>query len=713
MLNNPEEKRRPTIVGTPPESRSSNSSGTDRGSVLPRGSSTSEAQDARSGENGFSNAVEMESVSLPVAQDEAAVRKLVTTFMEELRVPNEKAVKAVMTKDAHRDYPVEIIMVTSSDMSFEIQKVSFVGDVAFASMRMTNNKMFGYAYLQLQWETSEWRVRGLGFGDPLADEPDDEATFIDFADEPVEFYFGEFFEPIWPGPLVPDSNDVILAGTCADNGIDIELYLSYQRLGADFSFRESEPSIHALLRMKGASLEHATAFGDLNLNEAEDDQGTSLTLRENLFVDVESFNELDDPGIYTDKDSDLSNIAVEIPLSLDSPADNAKRLKRLAGSVDVLAGGEVDQINVDDVLSRLGSELNHEALEKAGVKVQVKGENSDPSSNAALVLELSGELKAVLNYELLDSDGKQLRIGTSTSLTSDNTLKSESMVILFMADRELPEDSRLVLSIAAEQKPVTVAFEFNNVELPINPQMAPAAIASDAVKASLKLDDKPPEGMFALPRERAIYASIEFSGPTIDEASEYGVFVLDRAQDDRGTTLELIASVLGDFGQPLTKAYVDRNTFPGGESPPITVNIALKQPADDAKTVDIEGSLRIRGLKTIVIDDILEKLDIPLDAPELKEFGDIIVGQPGPNEIVGAEKTLRIIVSDPETSIAKFELIDLRGNKLNISSASGDNLYYLNADAPYPPGTRLRIIPSKELSVTEIPFKFQNHPLPR
>jgi hypothetical protein len=170
---------------------------------------------------------------------------------------------------------------------------------------------------------------------------------------------------------------------------------------------------------------------------------------------------------------------VLISFVLKMPGPNAKQVDQIKGSVQVLAGGEQKDVEVTDVLKKVGTEVADPALKRAGLTVKlIKVEpNTDPppfeaardstkpdsqgeeSFGETLTLEVTGPEESLLQVSLR-AGGEDLNTGMSWSNDGEKSTYN------IPTSNKIPADARLVLQVAVDQKPVTVPFEFKSVPLP-------------------------------------------------------------------------------------------------------------------------------------------------------------------------------------------------------------------------------------------------------
>ncbi|MAT16777.1 MAG: hypothetical protein CMJ46_16080 [Planctomyces sp.] len=544
-------------------------------------------EDSDTSVEGAEEAEEMEVDTSPVSDaDKTAVTEVVDGYFAAGKANDIEKMKTFVTtkSQAFEDSPASGL---GEEAKINIKEVTFDEGIAQAVVALETPVGEAPAYLKLKREEGNWRIFGFGFGDPAEIEAG-LSFFLNYEEvDPTEFGGGEDDDFM---AMSDDEPEIKLAGTHSGDGVETELYLTFdENAGMYFAQGGDEPSLLiGSLKFKGPKIKGATAYGFLKIDIAEDDQGTKLKLHSNPFADEGTFTKsMGMMGMAPyDFNEEEERTSIEVPLVLDRPAAAATQLAKLEGSVQIMAGGEIKDVVVDNVLSKIASDVEDETLKQAGVTVKLKAREEEEFSNedSKLILEVTGDRNVIQSFKLTSPSKRYIPVGTSWGQIEDRT------VVNFITPENLPEDTQLVMTLAIGQEAVTVPFSFENAELPANPDANPAG--ADIV-TSLKLSAEKETGPFD---ERPnMKATLTITGMAIGAASEYGEFKLDLAQDEYGTPLKLVAPAQDESGDDIEKQFVPIAP-PAGDAPgTVTMTMTLSPPGKEADTATLAGSIQLKN----------------------------------------------------------------------------------------------------------------------
>ena len=153
-----------------------------------------------------------------------------------------------------------------------------------------------------------------------------------------------------------------------------------------------------------------------------------------------------------------------LDVELASPARKAVRITSLTGQFKLLSGGKTIEVVVKDVRSLIEREVDHPALKAVGLKVRiVKPKFSltgEPKKEISYVP--SGNVDALLDAELVDADGKPIRVLRS-SMQIGHGPRTYS---LRAARGELPAKVGLKLKLLTDAQVTTVPLALKDIPLP-------------------------------------------------------------------------------------------------------------------------------------------------------------------------------------------------------------------------------------------------------
>lgn len=231
---------------------------------------------------------------------------------------------------------------------------------------------------------------------------------------------------------------------------------------------DNENALTVTVELSGPSLSAATHFGKVSVSAATDDQGKKLSLHENFkagLSDLRSeFAQLDRDMMYfgyQDKPTDR----IKVELKLNPPARAAKKIIALSGTIMVRAG-EPQDIIIDRITSKMGKQLNHAALSRAGLTVTVidpkkaSGFFSTGEAGKSITLQVAGESESLLELNLIDAAGENLNAGTMWSSAGSTTQYT------LMVDETLPASAKLQLRVSVNNREIVVPFAFKDLILP-------------------------------------------------------------------------------------------------------------------------------------------------------------------------------------------------------------------------------------------------------
>jgi hypothetical protein len=260
-------------------------------------------------------------------------------------------------------------------------------------------------------------------------------------------------DKLWEGPEDPQ--------VTAPLSTDVKL--SYQRpnsmLGTNPDAAQAEPPLFATLMVDGKPAAQATRVGFLRVDAVRDDQGKQLMVLKarccNRNVDGDFVEALGTPFRKN------SPPPLFIDLMLERPSAGAKSLALLEGSLQLVTGGQMEQVLIPDIKNiKPETAIENELLKAAGVTLKLSWLKEHAVAGVAK--------GPVWNIYLLD--GKRERLPKSFYLPDYFTLGGFTVG---STKDPLPADVGLRLFVLTGQEPETVLFKFAGVPLPSQDQEAP------------------------------------------------------------------------------------------------------------------------------------------------------------------------------------------------------------------------------------------------
>src|SRR5215472_13199812 len=112
----------------------------------------------------------------------------------------------------------------------------------------------------------------------------------------------------------------------------------------DDKVSRTPPSLKLTLSLSGPEVESAVRYGNLKLEEAVDDKGTSLIPTNDTFHDAAKFKDYSNAFFRKSSFGGKSDPQVELNLAL--PARQATRITQLRGTLDLAEQGTVQTIEL-------------------------------------------------------------------------------------------------------------------------------------------------------------------------------------------------------------------------------------------------------------------------------------------------------------------------------------------------------------------------------
>ena len=253
------------------------------------------------------------------------------------------------------------------------------------------------------------------------------------------------------GVLAADAPDAIK--------LKVEKVLEYRTKtieGGEEDQESASLNVHVLLQ--GKPVLGAARYGQIKF-KATDDKGTDLKMRES-FLDEKEWIAIDREGLKIERPLPADTMRVQ--LSMAAAPRGATKIASLSGTAKVLAGTPVEVV-IDDPASRVGKELEHLELTKAGLKITLTSFNAKGGAGLGVYVKLKvvGKEWAIARMDAIDGDGKVRSDGSAASGGVVTPLSYE-----IYGQAALPDGAKLRITVLSDLKEIEVPIELKDVPLP-------------------------------------------------------------------------------------------------------------------------------------------------------------------------------------------------------------------------------------------------------
>ena len=218
------------------------------------------------------------------------------------------------------------------------------------------------------------------------------------------------------------------------------------------------PRMSILLSLHGPEAESSVRYGDLKLEEAVDEHGTSLIPAKDLFNDAAKFKEY--ANSFFRKSSFGGNAKPadpQVELALALPKRTAAKIARLHGSLTLSEQGTLQTVELGNLKGAGKKPLAFPSEVHLGVTADV------PPGEVvrSIALEITGDEGILDSLEVVDASGRKVTSGTSSwSLNGGPVHKSLEL------NKPLDDSMKLVAKFTLNRKLTTVRFDLKDIALP-------------------------------------------------------------------------------------------------------------------------------------------------------------------------------------------------------------------------------------------------------
>lgn len=223
----------------------------------------------------------------------------------------------------------------------------------------------------------------------------------------------------------------------------------------------SRPSdrLTVVLSLKGPEADAAIRYGDLKIQEAVDDKGTSLVPDKERADDQAKFKDYANAFFRKfDLEQKRPVAAPQVDLHLPPAARAATKIVRLRGTFSLAQQGTLKPVEAT-ALKSTGNKKKLSVPAEAGLGITLAIERG--KDIRSIGLEITGDENALESIEVFDAAGEKVSSGISSwSFNGGPAHKSLDL------EKPLDDTMKLVAQIAVDRKIVTVPFDLKDIALP-------------------------------------------------------------------------------------------------------------------------------------------------------------------------------------------------------------------------------------------------------
>jgi hypothetical protein len=223
----------------------------------------------------------------------------------------------------------------------------------------------------------------------------------------------------------------------------------------DDKVSRTPPSLKLTLSLSGPEAESAVRYGNLKLEEAVDDKGSSLIPTNDTFHEAAKFKDYSNAFFRKSNFKGKTDPQVELDLAL--AARPATRITRLRGTLDLAEQGTLRTFELA-------------ALKGAGKKVLAVPPNAGVGITAtvasgeavrSMAIEITGDESAVESLEVVDASGQKISSGMSSWAINGGPVQKTLTL-----RQPLDDSMKLVAKLSLNRKVTKVPFDLKDIKLP-------------------------------------------------------------------------------------------------------------------------------------------------------------------------------------------------------------------------------------------------------
>jgi hypothetical protein len=256
---------------------------------------------------------------------------------------------------------------------------------------------------------------------------------------------------------------VLIAGVnrLAQAGVEVTPFRVEETRTVEFAndkVSRTPPRMSLLLSLHGVEAESSIRYGNLKLEEAVDDQGTSLIPPKDVFNDATKFKEYANAFFLKSKFvGDAKPADPQVDLSLALPKRSAAKIARLRGSLTLSDQGTMQTVELGNLKGAGKKALAFPPEVHVGVTADV------PPGEVvrSIAIEITGDEGILDSLEVVDASGHKVASGTSSWSFNGGPVRKSLQL-----SKPLDDSMKLVAKFASNRKLTTVRFDLKDIALP-------------------------------------------------------------------------------------------------------------------------------------------------------------------------------------------------------------------------------------------------------
>lgn len=501
--------------------------------------------------------------------------------------------------------------------------------------------------------------------------------------------------------------------------------------------KQLPPCLLITVTVQGTAAEQACAGGELRLESLIDARGKSYRWECRSYPSPLTTVE---PMLRNGDYADPSGFDMEF-LIANRPA--IELIRELRGSVALVTGGQVEQVVLDNALSKVADPTKEEAdpdefgtlvrdrrLEVLGVKVDVKRQTLSESLKKSgvkdqICVTIDPGPQSLVRCEILDARGKPI-----SDVSHFDSWPGPEFVLAYQTKSRLPRDAKLRVTLRKHTRKVRVPFVVRDVAVPkideSRPGMNVPALPDDAYVEAETL--APGDPLLAalkwksqakwLPGVRP-KAPLEFTVDLVlddvvaSRISDYGELDLESAVDDAGRPLHLSLDRMSGNGEMTSR-------IGAGDEFQVTLWASEARPIKRVR--ELRGAMSVgigESREIVVVKDFLKnaKKDRPVDDPQLTALGIVATVERERGQQMA--ETVRIELQWKRSAVIQCAVCDgekgvVLSNGMQSHSILGSRgvSWWAAFEQPLPANAELRLVVVKNTRKVRVPIRLRDISVP-
>lgn len=217
------------------------------------------------------------------------------------------------------------------------------------------------------------------------------------------------------------------------------------------------PTMKILLSLRGPEAEFSTRYGELKLEEATDDLGSSLLPAKESWNDTTKFRDYENSFFRKSNFGGGQRAAPEIEISVTLPKRAATKISRLRGSLVVCDQGTIQEAALTNLTEPGKKTLSIPGNSNTSLSVDVPAGGKTHS----LEIEIAGDESMFESIDVLDGSGHKVSNGISSwNVNGGPVHKSIEL------SKPLDASMKLVAKFATNRRRASVRFDLKDIPLP-------------------------------------------------------------------------------------------------------------------------------------------------------------------------------------------------------------------------------------------------------